>query len=51
MEVDIRKYDLYNQTMMLDQSNKKLLALRVSSEDHPMITEHVTSFPTVSVLH
>lgn len=51
MEVDIRKYDLYNQTMMPDKSNKNLLALNVSSEDDPMITEHVTSFPTVSVIH
>lgn len=30
MEVDIRKYDLHDQTMIQDQSNKKLLALRVN---------------------
>lgn len=29
MEVDIRKYDLRNQTMTPDQSNSKLLRLRV----------------------
>lgn len=29
MEMDIRKYDLYNQTMTQDQSNKKLLTLNV----------------------
>lgn len=29
MEVDIRKYDLRNQTMTRDQSNSKLLRLRV----------------------
>lgn len=29
MEVDIRKYDLHNQTMTQDQSNRKLLKLRV----------------------
>lgn len=33
MEVDIRKYDLRNQTMTLDPSNKKLLILNVSWED------------------
>lgn len=40
MEVDIRKYDLYNQTMMLDQSNKKLLTLKVSREGDHMITRY-----------
>ncbi len=29
MEVDIRKYDLHNQTMTPDKSNKKLLTIRV----------------------
>lgn len=29
MEVDVRKYDLRNQTMTQDQSNRKLLTLRV----------------------
>lgn len=29
MEVDIRKYDLLNQTMTQDQGNRKLLKLRV----------------------
>lgn len=33
MEVDIRKYDLLNQTMTVDPSNKKLLILNVSWED------------------
>lgn len=33
MEVDIRKYDLRNQTMTLDARNKKLLILNVSMED------------------
>lgn len=37
MEVDIRKYDLFNQTMTLDQSNKQLLALKASREDYPMM--------------
>lgn len=34
MEVDIRKYDLINQTMTEDQVNKNLLTLKVSGEDH-----------------
>lgn len=38
MEVDIRKYDLYNQTMTLDQNNKKLLTLKVSRKDDRTIT-------------
>ncbi|XP_056886470.1 putative helicase mov-10-B.1 [Takifugu flavidus] len=39
MEVDIRKYDLYNQTMTLDQSNKKLLTLKVPgvAENRPSV--------------
>lgn len=49
MEVDIRKYDLYNQTMTLDQSDKKLLTLKVSREDDHTITLPV--FPLCSVIH
>ncbi|XP_042367148.1 putative helicase mov-10-B.1 [Plectropomus leopardus] len=39
MEVDIRKYDLHNQTMTQDQSNKKLLKLRVPgvAENRPSV--------------
>uniref|UniRef100_A0A8D3ECR2 RNA helicase n=1 Tax=Scophthalmus maximus TaxID=52904 RepID=A0A8D3ECR2_SCOMX len=39
MEVDIRKYDLRDQTMTPDQSNKKLLALRVPgvAENRPSV--------------
>uniref|UniRef100_A0AAQ4S9P5 RNA helicase n=1 Tax=Gasterosteus aculeatus aculeatus TaxID=481459 RepID=A0AAQ4S9P5_GASAC len=39
MEVDIRKYDLHDQTMIQDQSNKKLLALRVPgvAENRPSV--------------
>ncbi|XP_054473304.1 putative helicase mov-10-B.1 [Anoplopoma fimbria] len=39
MEVDIRKYDLHDQTMTLDQSNKKLLTLRVPgvAENRPSV--------------
>lgn len=33
MEVDIRKYDMYNQTMSPDQINRTLLTLRVSRGD------------------
>lgn len=48
MEVDIRKYDLYNQTMTLDLSNKKLLTLTVSREDAHTITSPV--FPLCCVI-
>lgn len=44
MEVDIRKYDLRNQTMTQDHSNKKLLTLRVrksSSEYNVLLTDCV----------
>lgn len=41
MEVDIRKYDLRNQTMTLDQSNKKLVILNVSRQGDHMITAPV----------
>uniref|UniRef100_A0A3Q1G8A4 RNA helicase n=1 Tax=Acanthochromis polyacanthus TaxID=80966 RepID=A0A3Q1G8A4_9TELE len=39
MEVDIRKYDLHNQPMTLDQSNRKLLTLRVPgvAENRPSV--------------
>lgn len=39
MEVDIRKYDLHNQIMNEDQSNKKLLTLRVPgvAENRPSV--------------
>ncbi|XP_019113691.2 putative helicase mov-10-B.1 [Larimichthys crocea] len=39
MEADIRKYDLPNQTMTQDQSNKKLLILRVPgvAENRPSV--------------
>uniref|UniRef100_A0A4W6EJL6 RNA helicase n=1 Tax=Lates calcarifer TaxID=8187 RepID=A0A4W6EJL6_LATCA len=39
MEVDIRKYDLHNQTMTQDQSNRKLLKLRVPgvAENRPSV--------------
>uniref|UniRef100_UPI0037E7FEF8 putative helicase mov-10-B.1 n=1 Tax=Semicossyphus pulcher TaxID=241346 RepID=UPI0037E7FEF8 len=39
MEVDIRRYDLHNQTMTKDQSNKKLLTLRVPgvAENRPSV--------------
>uniref|UniRef100_A0A7N6FJG6 RNA helicase n=1 Tax=Anabas testudineus TaxID=64144 RepID=A0A7N6FJG6_ANATE len=39
MEVDIRKYDLHNQTMTQDQSNSKLLRLRVPgvAENRPSV--------------
>ncbi|KAG7226804.1 hypothetical protein INR49_014153 [Caranx melampygus] len=39
MEVDIRKYDLCNQTMTQDQSNRKLLRLRVPgvAENRPSV--------------
>lgn len=39
MEVDIRKYDLHNQTMTPDQLNKKLLTLRVPgvAENRPSV--------------
>ncbi|XP_008278315.1 putative helicase mov-10-B.1 [Stegastes partitus] len=39
MEVDIRKYDLHNQTMTQDQSNRKLLTLRVPgvAENRPSV--------------
>ncbi|KAL6112550.1 mov10 [Pungitius sinensis] len=39
MEVDVRKYDLHGQTMTQDQSNKKLLALRVPgvAENRPSV--------------
>uniref|UniRef100_A0A665TPU4 RNA helicase n=1 Tax=Echeneis naucrates TaxID=173247 RepID=A0A665TPU4_ECHNA len=39
MEVDIRKYDLHNQTMAPDQSNRKLLTLRVPgvAENRPSV--------------
>uniref|UniRef100_H3DLP5 RNA helicase n=1 Tax=Tetraodon nigroviridis TaxID=99883 RepID=H3DLP5_TETNG len=39
MEVDIRKYDLRNQTMTLDQSNKKLISLSVPgvAENRPSV--------------
>uniref|UniRef100_A0A669B551 RNA helicase n=1 Tax=Oreochromis niloticus TaxID=8128 RepID=A0A669B551_ORENI len=39
MEVDIRKYDLHNQTMTEDQGNKKLLKLRVPgvAENRPSV--------------
>ncbi|XP_070758397.1 putative helicase mov-10-B.1 [Enoplosus armatus] len=39
MEVDIRKYDLHNQTMTQDQRNKKLLTLRVPgvAENRPSV--------------
>ncbi|XP_069004395.1 putative helicase mov-10-B.1 [Embiotoca jacksoni] len=39
MEVDIRKYDLHNQTMTPDQSNRKLLILRVPgvAENRPSV--------------
>ncbi|KAM8916086.1 putative helicase mov-10-B.1 isoform 3-T3 [Spinachia spinachia] len=39
MEVDIRKYDLHDQTMSQDPSNKKLLALRVPgvAENRPSV--------------
>lgn len=47
MEVDIRKYDLRNQTMTLDPSNKNLLILSVSREDDHMIPEQVPSSSTV----
>lgn len=47
MEVDIRKYNLYNQTMTPDPSNKKLLILNVSREDDHMTMGHVTSTSSV----
>nr|CBN80761.1 Putative helicase mov-10-A [Dicentrarchus labrax] len=39
MEVDIRKYDLHDQTMTQDQRNKKLLTLRVPgvAENRPSV--------------
>uniref|UniRef100_A0A8D0DC94 RNA helicase n=1 Tax=Sander lucioperca TaxID=283035 RepID=A0A8D0DC94_SANLU len=39
MEVDIRKYDLHNQTMTQNQSSKKLLTLRVPgvAENRPSV--------------
>lgn len=39
MEVDIRKYDLHNQTMTQEQSNRKLLTLRVPgvAENRPSV--------------
>ncbi|XP_039972013.1 putative helicase mov-10-B.2 [Xiphias gladius] len=39
MEVDIRKYDLHNQTMTQDKSNQKLLTLRVPgvAENRPSV--------------
>uniref|UniRef100_A0A667WJK6 RNA helicase n=1 Tax=Myripristis murdjan TaxID=586833 RepID=A0A667WJK6_9TELE len=39
MEVDIRKYDLHDQTMTQDQGNKKLLVLRVPgvAENRPSV--------------
>ncbi|KAJ0068634.1 hypothetical protein NL108_010303, partial [Boleophthalmus pectinirostris] len=39
MEVDIRKYDMRNETMTLDQSNKKLLVLKVPgvAENRPSV--------------
>lgn len=37
MEVDIRKYDLCNQTMTQDQSNRKLLKLRVRTSQSEYI--------------
>ncbi|XP_041811417.1 putative helicase mov-10-B.2 [Chelmon rostratus] len=39
MEVDIRKYDLHNQTMTQEKSNKKLLTLRVPgvAENRPSV--------------
>ncbi|XP_044071008.1 putative helicase mov-10-B.1 isoform X2 [Siniperca chuatsi] len=39
MEVDIRKYDLHNQIMTQDQSNRKLLTLRVPgvAENRPSV--------------
>ncbi|XP_034724950.1 putative helicase mov-10-B.1 [Etheostoma cragini] len=39
MEVDIRKYDLHNQTMTQDKSSKKLLTLRVPgvAENRPSV--------------
>ncbi|XP_068568586.1 putative helicase mov-10-B.1 [Cebidichthys violaceus] len=39
MEVDIRKYDLHDQTLTQDQSNKKLLTLRVPgvAENRPSV--------------
>lgn len=39
MEVDIRKYDLHNQTMIQDPSNRKLLTLRVPgvAENRPSV--------------
>lgn len=39
MEVDIKKYDLYNQTMTQDKTNKKLLVLKVAgvAENRPSV--------------
>ncbi|XP_072540773.1 putative helicase mov-10-B.1 [Salminus brasiliensis] len=39
MEVDIKKYDLYNQTMTQDKTNKKLLVLKVPgvAENRPSV--------------
>lgn len=34
MEEDIKKYDLYGQTMKQDKTNKNLLVLQVSANSH-----------------